>query len=74
MFLVAFGLSYATAQRKNTVDQTKLTPEQRMVQRNAKHKNGGREADLAKKVQRAKKTDRAARKVKSPKKRKIPKG
>ncbi|MEY4931587.1 MAG: hypothetical protein RI909_2311, partial [Bacteroidota bacterium] len=37
-----------------------------------KHKNGGRDADIAKKVQRAKKQDRKARKT-SPKNRRTPK-
>ncbi len=71
VLLIGFGLSYASAQRN--VDQTKLTQEQRLVQRNAKHKNGGRSADLSKRVQRARKQDRASRKIKAPKNRRTPK-
>lgn len=62
LFLV-LGLSFASAQHANV--QKPLTQEQRMVQSNAKHKNGGRNADVSKKVQRAKKQDRKARKTKS---------
>lgn len=74
VLLLIFGLSYASAQRKTKVkvDKTKLTPEQRMVQSNAKRKNGGRDADIAKKVQRAKKQDHKARKT-SPRNRRTPK-
>jgi hypothetical protein len=67
LFLV-FGFLYASAQHANV--QKPLTQEQRMVQSNAKHKNGGRNADVSKKVQRAKKQDRKARKTKSKNKKK----
>jgi len=74
VLVLIFGFLNASAQRKTKikVDKTKLTPEQRMVQSNAKRKNGGRDADIAKKVQRAKKQDRKARKT-SPKNRRTPK-
>jgi len=73
MLMLVFGFSYASAQKKGyKQDPAKMTQEQRMVQSNAKHKNGGRNADVAKKVQRAKKQDRASRKMKS-KNRKSPK-
>lgn len=74
VFMMVLGLLYAAAQSKGKVEKP-LTQEQRMVQSNAKKKNGGRDADMAKKVQRAKKQDRKARKSKSakPKKRKTPK-
>jgi hypothetical protein len=68
--LLVFGFSYAAAQR-GSIDKP-LTQEQRMVQSNAKHKNG-RNADVSKKVKRAKKQDRSARKQKAPKSHKPPK-
>jgi hypothetical protein len=68
LLFLAFGLSYAAAQHANV--EKPLTQEQRMVQSNAKHKNGGRNADVSKKVQRAKKQDRKARKTKSHNKKK----
>ncbi len=76
VLLLVFGLIFASAQKKGyQQDPAKMTQEQRMVQSNAKHKNGGRTADVSKKVKRAKKQDRAARKMKQPKtkKRKAPK-
>jgi Ni/Co efflux regulator RcnB len=75
VLLLVFGLTFASAQKKGyQQDPAKMTQEQRMVQSNAKHKNG-RSADVSKKVKRAKKQDRAARKMKPPKtkKRKSPK-
>lgn len=69
ILLMVFGFSYASAQKKGyKQDPSKMTQEQRLVQSNAKHKNGGRSADVAKKVQRAKRQDRASRKMKSDKK------
>jgi hypothetical protein len=66
--LLVIGLSGAIAQKKGyQQDPAKMTPEQRMVQSNAKHKNGGRNANVSKKVKRAKKQDRAARRMKQPK-------
>jgi hypothetical protein len=76
VLLLVFGFSLASAQKKGyKQDPAKMTQEQRMVQSNAKHKNGGKNADVSKKVKRAKKQDRAARKMKPPKtkKRKSPK-
>ena len=68
VLMLALGLSVAMAQKKGyKQDPAKMTPEQRMVQSNAKHKNGGRDADVAKKVKRAEKQDRKARKMKQPK-------
>jgi thioredoxin-related protein len=61
VLLLIFGFSYASAQRV----EKPLTQEQRMVQSNAKHKNGKNNTDLAKKVKQAKKQDRKARKKKS---------
>jgi hypothetical protein len=74
--VLVFSLTCAFAQRKGyQQDPAKMTQEQRMVQSNAKHKNGGRDADVSKKVKRAKKQDRASRRMKAPKtkKRKAPK-
>ena len=66
VLLMVFGFSYATAQKKGyKQDPSKMTQEQRMVQSNSKHKNGGSNADVSKKVQRAKKQDRKSRKMKS---------
>jgi hypothetical protein len=68
MLLLVLGLSNAFAQKKGyKQDPAKMTQEQRMVQSNANHKNGGRNADVSKKVKRAKKQDRKARKMKQPK-------
>ena len=75
LFLV-FGLTVASAQKKGyQQDPAKMTQEQRMVQSNAKHKKGGSNTDVSKKVKQAKKQDRKARKMKQPKskKRKAPK-
>jgi len=67
VLMLMFVLSYTEAQRKKgyKMDKTKMTPEQRLVQSNAKKKNGGRDADVSKKVQRAKKQDRSSRRMKS---------
>ena len=60
VLLLVFGLTVASAQKKGyQQDPAKMTQEQRMVQSNAKHKNGGKSADVSKKVKRAKKQDRA---------------
>ena len=69
VLMLMCGLSYATAQKKKgyKLDKTKMTPEQRLVQSNAGRKNGGRDADVSKKVQRAKKQDRSSRRMKSKK-------
>jgi len=64
MLMLVFGLSYASAQSGAKLEKP-LTQEQRMVQSNAKHKNGGRNADVSKKVKRAKKQDRKSRRMKS---------
>ena len=69
VLLLVFGFSYSSAQRFEKTP----TQEQRMVQSNAKHKNGKSNTDLAKKVKQAKKQDRKARKNKSSNKRRIPK-
>jgi len=69
VLLLVFGFSYSSAQRVNKP----LTQEQRMVQSNAKHKNGKSNTDLAKKVKQAKKQDRKARKIKSSNNRRTPK-
>ena len=75
--LLVFGFTIASAQKKKGYQQdpAKMTQEQRMVQSNAKNKNGGKNGDVSKKVKRAKKQDRKARKMKQPKtkKRKAPK-
>jgi hypothetical protein len=67
LLMLVLGVSYATAQKKKTYtqDPAKMTQEQRMIQSNAKHKNGGRDADVSKKVKRAKKQDKASRKMKN---------
>jgi len=68
ILMCVLGLSYAFAQKKSyKQDPAKMTQEQRMVQSNAKHKKGGRDADVSRKVQRAKKQDKKARKMKQPK-------
>jgi hypothetical protein len=69
VLLLVFGLSFSFAQRI----EKPLTQEQRMVQSNAKHKNGKSNTDLAKKVKQAKKQDRKARKKKSSNDRRTPK-
>jgi len=74
ILMLVFGFSCTFAQKKRyKQDPTKMTQEQRMVQSNAKHKKGGRDADVAKKVQRAKKQDRSARKLKPKKNKKVKK-
>jgi hypothetical protein len=69
VLVLMFTITYTWAQKTKSYQQdpAKMTQEQRMVQSNAKKKNGGRNADVSKKVKRAKKQDRAARRMKAPK-------
>jgi len=69
VLLLVFGFSYSSAQRV----EKPLTQEQRMVQSNAKHKNGKSNTNLAKKVKQAKKQDRKSRKKKGSNDRRSPK-
>jgi hypothetical protein len=71
ILLVLLCCMGASAQKKKYYkpDKTKMTPEQRMIESNSRKKNQGRDADVAKKVQRAKKQDRTSRHLKKKKKR-----
>lgn len=68
-------MQFASAQKNKGYkpDESKMTPEQRMVHQNSKYKDGGRNADVSKKVKRASKADKKARKKKSQKAPKRPK-
>jgi len=72
VFWLVASLTVANAQKKKSVDvdPAKMTPEQRMVQSNARKKNGGASASVSKKVKRARKQDRKSRRMKQPPKNK----
>jgi Ni/Co efflux regulator RcnB len=76
LILMVFGFVLAASAQSSKPykqDETRMTQEQRMVQQNAKRKDGGRSADVSKKVKRANKADKKARKQKAPKPPKKPK-
>jgi Ni/Co efflux regulator RcnB len=75
LLIMVCAVQFAAAQKNKGYkqDETKMTQEQRMVQSNAKRKDGGRHADVSKKVKRANKADKKARRQKSPKSPKKPK-